>query len=66
MYIHIDANTWQTQGSLEGSYVTNNSFDTSAATKGGIVAEVLVYDRALTTIEAQAVEAALKARYATP
>ena len=133
VYIQIDANTWMTQGSLEGTYVTNNSFDTSAATTtadarvhvltvgaisvgaplagsvdyridgqsmplslragsgsfedfaganytavggfgtpsmggtttGGIVAEVLVYNRALTTVEAQAVEAALKARYAT-
>jgi hypothetical protein len=133
-YISIDANTWMTLGSLEGAYVTNNSFDTAAATTtagarvhvltvgtmsvgtpqagaiayridgqsmplslragsgsfedfsganytavggfgtpsmggtttGGLVAEVLVYDRALTASEILAVEAALKARYATP
>jgi hypothetical protein len=133
-YISIDANTWQTLGSLEGSYVTNNSFDTAVATTtanarvhvltvgsmtvgapqagtidyridgqsmplslragsgnfedfsganytavggfgtpsmsgtttGGLVAEVLVYNRALAASETLAVEAALKARYATP
>jgi len=133
-YINIDASTWQTLGNLEGSYVTNNSFDTAAATTtaaarvhvlsvgsmtvgaplagaidyridgtsmpltlragsgtfedfstanytavggfgtpsmggtitGGMVAEVVVYDRALTASEILAVEAALKARYATP
>jgi hypothetical protein len=134
-YISIDANTWQTAGSLEGVYVTNNSFDTALATSttatrvhvltvgatmtvgasltgavdyrvngqvqtlskragsgnfesfadanftavgvfgtpstggtvtGGLVAEVLVYGRALSVNERQAVEAALKTRYAIP
>jgi hypothetical protein len=132
-YIQIDANTWQTTGSLEGAYVTNNSFDTSTATTtaaarvhvltvgamtvgnpqtgaikyridgqnmplslragtgnfedfsganytavggfgtpsmggtttGGLVAEVLVYNRAISDVEIQSVEAALKARYGT-
>ena len=31
-YVGIDANTWQTAGSLEGAYVTNNSYDSALAT----------------------------------
>jgi hypothetical protein len=129
-YLGIDANTWQTAGSLEGVYVTNNSYDTALATsasprvhvltvttlmpgtavtaaidyrvngatqtftiKAGsgtlvdfsaadftavgavsgtpstpgygdaMVAEALIYDRALTVNERAAAEAALEARY---
>lgn len=132
-YINIDANTWETQGNLEGVYITNNSIDSNTATSPGTarvhvftvssmtigaqlsssidyringatqtltvrqgdgtiadfstadftsvaapvasstgvpgsgeVAEVLVYDRALTLAERQAVEAALRARYSIP
>jgi hypothetical protein len=31
-YLGIDANTWQTVGSREGVYVTNNSYDSATAT----------------------------------
>ncbi len=31
-YVGIDANTWQTVGSREGAYVTNNSYDSATAT----------------------------------
>jgi hypothetical protein len=32
IYLMVDANTWQTAGSREGAYATNNSFDTTLAT----------------------------------
>ncbi len=129
-YAFIDANTFNTTGSLEGAYLTNNAYDTTLATStsprihllafstfapgtavlsamsyrvngavqsltrtpGGspigapgviedfssadftlvgagpdaYVAEVLVYDRALTTSERTSTEAALKSRYGIP
>ncbi len=127
-YLNIDTNTFQTAGSREGVYATNNAYDSALATStaarihvytlstmvpgtpalsamdyrvngaaqtltrtaGGlgdgnledftaadftavgipgadaIVAEVLVYDRALTADEKVAVETALKARYGIP
>jgi hypothetical protein len=131
-YLGLDSNTWQTAGSLEGVYLTNNSYDANTATTAaarlhvltisdmtvgatastafdyringatqtmtllagnnqlqdfsganftaissdptsstgvpgvGMVAELIAYDRALSLTEKQAVETALKARYAIP
>jgi hypothetical protein len=127
-YLHIDTNPFQTAGSREGVYATNNAYDSSLATstsarvhiytlstvvpgtpvlsaidyrvngaaqtltrtaggfgngnledfsganftavgaEGGdaLVAEVLVYDHALSADEKTAVEAALKTRYGIP
>lgn len=123
-YVNLDTNTFLTQGSREGVYVTNNAYDAELATstsprvhlftvstmvpatpvlnaieyrvngavqtltrtQGGLgngniedfsgagftlvgsgthasIAEVLVYDRALSSEEKSAVEAVLKARY---
>jgi hypothetical protein len=127
-YLHIDTNTFQTAGSREGVYATNNGYDsalptsslprvhlytlstmmpgtpvltaldyrvngaaqtltrtagglgngnledfsganfTAVGAEGGdaLVAEVLVYDHALSADEKTALEAALKARYGIP
>ncbi len=40
-YLGIDSNTWQTAGSLEGAYATNNSFDTTLATSTSARVHVL-------------------------
>ncbi len=126
-YLNLDANTFQTAGSREGVYATNNAYDAPLATStsprihvftistmvpgtavlsaihyrvngttqsltrtpaglgngnledfsnadftlvgaglDAIVAEVLVYDRALSMSERASTEAALKTRYAIP
>lgn len=126
-YLNLDANTFQTAGSREGVYATNNAYDSALATStsarvhaytmdtlvpgtavlsainyrvngasqsltrnsGGLgngnledfsgadftlvgsapdafIAEVLVYDRALSVSERASAEAALKARYGIP
>jgi hypothetical protein len=51
-YVGIDANTWQTTGSLEGVFVADNSFDTTLATTTTprlhvLVIPTLVYGTAL-------------------
>ncbi len=48
-YVAIDANTWQTQGNLEGVYITNNSYDTgTATTTAGARIHVLTVESTMT------------------